>query len=67
MLQKIRGLGIILKLSVAIAILIISVDMQQANADNNNVDSKKSCNNHHDSGSSQCAHKDTTPFILPFP
>jgi hypothetical protein len=66
-LQKIGGLGIILKLSLAIAILMIGVGMQQANANSNNGDSKKSCNSHHDSGSSQCSHKDTTPFILPFP
>jgi hypothetical protein len=69
MLQRIAGLtGTILKLSLAIAILMIGVGMQQVNADNNNGDSKKSCNDHHyNSGSSQCSHKDTTPFILPFP
>ena len=47
-----------------IAILIIGifvVDMQQVNAVNNG-DSKKSCNDHH-----HCLHKDSTPFILPFP
>ena len=66
-LQKIKGLGTILKFSLAIAILMIDVDSQQANADNNNGDSEKSCNDHHDSGSSQCSHKDSTPFILPFP
>lgn len=54
----------------AIAVLIIGifvVDMQQANADNNNGDSKTSCNDHHHSGDSSCSHKDSTPFILPFP
>ena len=44
MLQRIAGLtGTILKLSLAIAIFMIGVDMQQVNADNNNGDSKKSC------------------------
>ena len=57
----------IIKFSLAIAILMIGVDMQQANADDKNGDSKKSCNYHKDSGSSQCLRKDATPLIQPFP
>jgi hypothetical protein len=51
---------------VMLTIGIFVVDMQQANADNNG-DGKNSCNDYHYSGSSQCSHKDPTPFILPFP
>jgi len=46
---------------------IFIVDMSQANADNGDGNGNNSCNNHHNSGSSQCSHKDPTPFILPFP
>ncbi len=66
-MQSSEDVRTILKLSLAIAILMIGVDMQQASADNNNGDGKKCNDHHHDSGSSQCSHKDPTPFILPFP
>jgi len=50
------------------AVDTLVVDSQQANADNNNADSKKSCDHdRHHSGSAKCSHKDQTPFILPFP
>jgi hypothetical protein len=51
---------------VILTIGIFVVGMQQANADNNG-DGKKSCNDHHNSASAKCSHKDTTPLILPFP
>ncbi len=60
-------LRIIIKLSMAVAIVMIGVDMQHANADDNNEDGKNSCNDHHHDPSSHCSHDNTTPFILPFP
>jgi hypothetical protein len=43
-------------------------NIQQAHAvDNNGNDKKKPCNVQHSSSSTKCSHKDTTPFVLPFP
>jgi hypothetical protein len=59
---------LIFLLTIAIFVVgIFVVDLKQADADSNNGDSKKSCNDHQDSASSQCSNKDPTPLILPFP
>ncbi|PWU80185.1 MAG: hypothetical protein DLM72_13495 [Candidatus Nitrosopolaris wilkensis] len=54
------------------AILVIGTfaaanNIQQAHADDNNRNDKKPCNDQHSASSTKCSHKDTTPFILPFP
>ena len=53
-----------------IAVLVVgmfaTVDIQRANADNSNGDDNKSCNGHN-SETTKCSHKDSTPFMLPFP
>jgi hypothetical protein len=61
---------LLIKLLVVVDVLAVgsltSFDVQQVNADNNNGSDLKSCNDHQ-SGDRNCSHKDSTPFILPFP
>jgi hypothetical protein len=70
MTQANRAISIIL----SIKLLVIAelafgaftiLEIQQANANNNNGDHKNSCNYHH-FVDKNCSH-DSTPFILPFP
>ena len=58
---------------ISISLLVIAVLVigpfanfeQRVNADDNNGDNKKYCDNH--SRNENCSHKDSTPFLLPFP
>jgi hypothetical protein len=59
---------------ISISILVVAVLAvgpyanfeQRVNADDNNPNNNKYCDNHH-SRNENCSHKDSTPFLLPFP